>query len=104
MKRFLFSLTIHFRSINARVNYDGFVLCDGHALILCKLAVNSTDSFCTLLPVQVKFFPSSINSEEHKRMITKISLRFPKKRFLWLTLKSQYYKISGAQSSWPKMV
>ena len=105
VKRSLFSLTIHFRSIKAHVNCNGFVLCDGLAFILRKLAVNTAGSFCMVLPVQVfnYFFPSSIKSEEDKRMITKISLRFTKKK-ISLDDKSQYHKISGAQSSWRKMV
>ena len=53
MKRSPFSLAIDFRSIDARVNCDGFVLHDGHAFYI---TVNTPDSFCTVLPVEVSNF------------------------------------------------
>ena len=38
------------------MNCNGFVLRDGHAFILCKLAINSTDRFCSFQ----KFFGKTI--------------------------------------------
>ena len=58
-----------------------------YIVMLMKLTVDTTDSFCTVLPVQVFsfFFFHNIKCTVYKRMITKLSLRFPKKRFLGKT-------------------
>ena len=58
MKRSLSLLAIifDFRSIDAHVNCDGFVILDGHTFTLLKLTVNTTDSFCMVTPVHYLVF------------------------------------------------
>ena len=104
VKRSLFSLAFHLWFFEASTHmWIAMVLCFGTVThcILLKLAVNTTDSFCTDLPVQVSsFFPSEV----YKRMITKLSLRFTHTQKKSWEEKSQYDKISGTQSGRCKIV